>query len=144
MNGTNLTARISARLPTNCIMHRNNVGVGWQGKKVVIAGETYIKPNKQPVKYGLCVGSSDLIGYTIIELNPDNIAQFLGIENCPKICFSPRKIAIFTAIEVKGDGDKESPEQKLFIERIRAAGGLAGFARSVQDSLNIINSWKTI
>ena len=45
----------------------------------------------------------------------------------------------FFAIEVKNSaGGKESPEQAYYLSLIRAGGGLAGFASSVDDAISII------
>lgn len=59
------------------------------------------------VRYGLCVGSSDLIGVL-----PDGR---------------------FLAIEVKAKGKNSTKEQKKFLEWIREKGGVAFVARSAED-----------
>lgn len=69
------------------------------------------------VPFGLCTGSSDLIGWT--ERNG---------------------LAVFTAIEVKTATGRVRPEQTNFINAVRAAGGLAGIARSVEDAKRIIDA----
>lgn len=86
-----------------------------------------------PVRFGLgndskkanqTIKSSDLIGITPVTITPDMVGQTLGV---------------FTAIEVKGDGwqyrpnDKRSLAQKAYIDIVRRAGGIAGFARSVDE-----------
>lgn len=72
------------------------------------------------IRYGLCDGSSDLIGFAIRN-----------------------GIAVFVAIEVKAPGSYTDPKrlekQKNFLRTVRAAGGLAGFARSVEDAQEIVN-----
>jgi hypothetical protein len=50
-----------------------------------------------------------------------------------------RKLAIFVAIEVKGEHGKATDPQKNFNARVRADGGLAGVARTVEDALAIIS-----
>lgn len=75
------------------------------------------------VEFGLCVGSSDLIGWTTLEITPDMVGK---------------KVAVFTAIEVKTAKGNPSPEQRNFISRVREAGGIAGIARSPEDARNII------
>lgn len=105
---------------------RSNTGTGWQGKRKVIPGkpnDVYLE-NARPVHAGLFVGSSDLIGYTTVEVTPEMVGQ---------------KVAIFTAIEVKAKGKKASPEQQNFINAVKHAGGLAGVARKEADVLNIID-----
>ena len=61
------------------------------------------------VKFGLCMGSSDLIGFKTITITPDMVGS---------------KIAVFSAIEVKDKG-KATDDQKKFINIIKKAGGLA-------------------
>lgn len=65
------------------------------------------------VRYGLCKGSSDVIG-----LCPDGV---------------------FLAVEVKTATGRVRPEQETFIAAVRRAGGRAGVARSVEDALMIAN-----
>ena len=74
------------------------------------------------VKFGLCKGSSDLIGFRSITITPDMVGQ---------------KIAVFTAIEVKDKG-KATVEQKNFINIINNAGGYAGVAKNVNDAKKIL------
>jgi len=63
--------------------------------------------NGRLVRYGLCTGSSDIIG-----IMPDGR---------------------FLAIEVKKPGKKPTAEQTRFIEAILKHGGLAGVVRSVEE-----------
>lgn len=77
------------------------------------------------VRYGLCTGSSDLIGFTTVTITPDMVGQ---------------QLAVFTAIEVKDKG-RPTPEQLRFLEVVRAAGGMAGVARTVEDAQDIIRAW---
>lgn len=76
----------------------------------------------QLVRYGLCPGSSDLIGYRTITITPEMVG---------------RRLAVFAAVEVK-DGGKPTEQQQRFIELVQQAGGLAGVARSVPDALSIL------
>lgn len=72
----------------------------------------YVDPkSKRLIRYGLCKGSSDIIGMT-------PTGQFL-------------------AVEVKTATGRIRPEQETFIAAVRRAGGRAGVARSVEDALNI-------
>lgn len=83
--------------------------------------------NGRWVKFGIAnPGGSDLIGWTPIAITPDMVG---------------RKIAIFTAIEVKGPKTRTTPDQVNFIERIRADGGIAGVARSPADATVIIQNF---
>jgi hypothetical protein len=65
------------------------------------------------VRYGLAVGSSDLIGI-----------------------LSPHGRMV--AIEVKTSTGRLTTTQKKFLESVRASGGIAGVARSPQEALDII------
>jgi len=70
------------------------------------------------IRVGLCVGSSDLIGWKPITITPDMIGK---------------QVAVFLAIEVKGQRGRVSREQAAFVEKIKNDGGLALIARSVDD-----------
>ena len=74
------------------------------------------------VKFGLCKGSSDLIGFKSVTITPDMVGQ---------------KVAVFSAIEVKDKG-KATVDQKNFINIINEAGGYAGVAKSVDDAKKIL------
>jgi hypothetical protein len=102
---------------------RNNVGTGWAGQATrVTAGNlraiaNTIQPgdlvvrNARPLHAGLCVGSSDLIGYRRVG----NLAQFV-------------------ALEVKSATGRATPEQTRFLDHISSAGGCAAVVRSVADA----------
>lgn len=93
----------------SCRLFRNNTGClkDQQGR---------------PVRFGLCEGSSDLIGYTTVEVTPDMVGQ---------------RLAVFTAIEVKSATGRPTAQQLAFIEHVRQAGGRAGIARSIEDAERI-------
>lgn len=63
------------------------------------------------VRYGLCVGSSDIIG-----IAPDGR---------------------FLAVEVKNNTGRATDAQLRFIAAVQAAGGRAGIARSAADAVAI-------
>lgn len=50
------------------------------------------------------------------------------------------KAGRFLAIEVKQPGKKPTPEQKEFIEKVNASGGLAFVAYSVEDVVRELNA----
>jgi hypothetical protein len=110
MNETNLMNTI---LLANhgCRLFRNNTGA--------IKDQT-----GRLVRFGLCKGSSDLIGFKPVTITPDMVG---------------RTVAIFTAIEVKTPGGKPTPEQLHFVKRVKDHGGIAGIARSVEEMLAITN-----
>lgn len=108
MNETNLMNSI---LIANhgCRLFRNNTGA--------IKDQT-----GRLVRFGLCKGSSDLIGFRPTVITPEMVGK---------------TVAIFTAIEVKTPTGKPTPEQLHFLQRVKDLGGIAGIARSVDDALAI-------
>lgn len=83
-------------------LFRNNVGVA-------------VHADGSRVRYGLCPGSSDLIGWRSLVITPDMVGQ---------------RIAAFLAIEAKGERGRPTAEQERFIRAVVEAGGLAGVARN--------------
>lgn len=75
------------------------------------------------VRYGLHVGSSDIIGIKKIKITPEMVGQEIGQ---------------FIAIEVKTEKGKATQAQENFIRMVRKHGGIAGVARSVEEALAII------
>ena len=73
--------------------------------------------------------SSDLIGITPVTVTPDMVGKTIGV---------------FTAVECKQPGwkllpsDKRGAAQLNFINLVRACGGIAGFARSVEEFFAIL------
>ena len=108
---------------TNVRLFRNNTGTGWQGKTVQHTGTRLTLDSPRPLHAGLCNGSSDLVGWTEVEITPDMVG---------------RKVAVFTAIECKTPTGKPTAEQTNFLNRVRTAGGFAGIARSPEDARKII------
>ena len=82
-----------------CLIWRNNTGVLKNAAGI-------------PIKFGLCVGSSDLIGLT--------------------------PTGRFLAVEIKTPTGKATHEQLRFIEAVRARGGIAGIARSPAEALALL------
>ncbi len=102
---------------------RNNVGMGWIGKSKNINGNVIIA-DARALHAGLCEGSSDLIGWTTVEITPDMVGK---------------KIAVFTAIEVKAEGGRVSPKQRNFLDVVKQSGGIAGIASSPEGALHFID-----
>lgn len=75
------------------------------------------------VQFGLCVGSSDLIGFKSVIITPEMVGK---------------KIAIFTAIEVKTESGKVSERQTKFIDMVANFGGIGALVRSVDDAKKIL------
>lgn len=77
------------------------------------------------VRAGLEVpGSSDLIGWTQVEITPDMVGE---------------KVAIFTAFEVKTGQGAASEDQARFIDNILNCGGIAGIVRSSECLKKLLN-----
>jgi hypothetical protein len=106
---------------------RNNVGTGWAGQATKITpgniravaaalrpGDVVVRQGR-PLHAGLCVGSSDLIGYRQV----DGVAQFV-------------------ALEVKSATGRPTKEQSQFIDHIQAAGGVAGIVRSIDAATTLL------
>lgn len=90
------------------------------------------------IRYGLgndsarlnkVIKSSDFIGITPVVITPDMVGQTIGV---------------FTAVETKAEGWKYSPSderavaQAQFHAIVRQAGGIAGFATSVDDFVALV------
>lgn len=103
---------------------RNNVGNGVLGQVVKQDGAQFHIVNGRRVQFGLCPGSSDLIGWRTVRITPEMVGGH---------------VAIFLALEVKTKTGAISPEQKNFIENVRRAGGLAGVVRSADEAIGICN-----
>jgi hypothetical protein len=107
-------------------LFRNNVGLAYTGDVKTNANGSVTILNARPIKFGLCPGSSDLIGWTTITITSEMVG---------------RRIAVFTAIEVKSATGRASDKQKKFIKRIHDCGGIAGVARSLDDAVNVVESF---
>lgn len=102
----NLINEYLSSLPENVRMFRTNSGMAWAGKST-LKGEFRIIKNARPF-HGMPEGFPDLAGWTEIEITPDMIG---------------RKIAVFTAVEVKTGKLKLSDKQNKFKELILKMGG---------------------
>ena len=103
---------------------RQNVGQAWAGSSVKVKGRTVVIEGAMPITMGLIKGSSDLIGWTPVEITQ----QMVGT-----------KVALFTAIECKrSEGGRLLPDQERFINRVKEAGGVAGVANSEDAAADII------
>lgn len=109
---------------TGTTVFRNNVGNGVLGQIVRQDGGNFHIIKGRRVQFGLCPGSSDLIGWRTVTVTPDMVN---------------RKIAVFLALEVKTATGKATAEQENFINAVRASGGLAGIVRSIDDAVRVCN-----
>ena len=107
-------------------LFRNNVGSAWTGKTQKLADGRMLITNPRPVKFGLCTGSSDLIGWTNIRVTQEMVGK---------------TFPIFTACEVKYGNGKPSKEQNAFVKYIRSINGMASVAWSFEDYLKEKKEW---
>ena len=91
----------------NCKIFRNNVGICKYSSGAMVA-------------YGLCVGSSDLIGFVPHAITPSDVGK---------------KVAVFLAVETKTDDGKVDKAQHSFLNMVANGGGIAIIARG-EGSLN--------
>lgn len=82
-----------------------------------------VRPDGSHISYGLCLGSSDLIGWRTVEVTPDMVG---------------RRVAVFVACEVKGPMGRVSREQEMFLSAVRLAGGIGAVARSAETAADLI------
>ncbi len=87
------------------VLWRNNTGVATFGNN----------GDRGRVRYGLCEGSSDLVG---IVTMPDGNGRFIALE-----------------LKREDEGSKESELQAKFLELVRKRGGFACIVRSVDEAL---------
>ena len=131
---TNIVRRVLLKLgiDSSIRLFRNNSGSAWIGASrkftkretvTVEAGDVLVQQGRF-FTAGLCVGSSDLIGFKSIEITPEMIGK---------------KIAIFTAAEIKTQFGKASKEQIAFINMINSLGGIGFIARNENQALEFIN-----
>lgn len=95
-----------------CLVWRNETGSAHVGKVIYKRGNQVTLDNAQMLPFGLCKGSSDIVG-----IAPDGR---------------------FLALEVKTATGRASKEQVNFIEQVKAKGGIAGIARSPYEALALL------
>jgi hypothetical protein len=129
MKELELQNRIRKRLSASgrTVTWRNNVGTGWVGDVNRLTDGSILLKNPRPLQAGLCRGSSDLIGITEVTVTPEMVGK---------------KLAIFTALEVKTPSGRVSPDQMNFIHQVLKSGGLAGIVRSESDAIKITSQIK--
>lgn len=131
---TNILLAIRSELTRrdDVVLFRNNVGMLKDG-------------TGRPVKYGLGVGSADLIGSVTVDiLTGDLVDCPLVIDGAPIHYPGHRRttIARSLAIEVKRPGKKRTPEQIAWGELVTRMGWIYGVATSVADAVEIVERGK--
>lgn len=130
MKETNIMRQIMVALSKRGFrMFRNNTGKAYVGNsyiRIAKSGMHFIEQGDMIIKSprlfhaGLIKGSSDLIGWKQTEITSDMVGK---------------KIAIFTAVEVKTPTGKPTDEQLNFINQIKNNGGIAGVMRNENDEI---------
>jgi len=77
------------------------------------------------VRFGLCKGSSDLIGLRALEITPELVGQ---------------QLAQFVALEVKTAQGVLSSEQRAFLRLVQELGGVAAVCRSVEEAEQLLDT----
>ena len=121
-------AAVSGLREVFCRLFRNETGQGVTGRVIEIFKPTtvtlgrgdFIVRHGHRIKYGLLKGGGDLIGYTTITITPEMVGQ---------------RIAVFTSAEGKVGKDKLRPEQKVWHDNVKAAGGISAEIRSPEDAV---------
>ncbi|MFM7550905.1 MAG: VRR-NUC domain-containing protein [Cyanobacteriota bacterium] len=75
------------------------------------------------VSYGLCPGSSDLIGLRRLQVTPEHLGQ---------------ELAVFCALEIKSQRGRPTAEQQRFLALVQAMGGLAGVIRTPEEARSLL------
>ena len=103
---------------------RANVGEAWTGPEIIKTegGGIYI-PKAHRFNSGLPNGFSDLFGVVSVFITPEMLGQTIGV-------------AAF--LEIKTARGRVSPDQENFLAVMKAAGCLAGVARSAEQAVKII------
>ncbi|MCP9915347.1 VRR-NUC domain-containing protein [Cyanobium sp. ATX 6F1] len=71
------------------------------------------------VRFGLCKGSSDLIGLRMLEVTPEMVGQ---------------RIAQFVALEIKTTHGVVSAEQRAFLQLVEQLGGVSAVCCSIEEA----------
>lgn len=99
-------------------------GLAWLGEAKTIDLRLVLIRNARQVKYGVGPnGASDIIGFKSIEITPDMVGK---------------RVAVFTALEIKTETGKPSAEQVAFNKMIEEAGGISGIARTPSEAKEIL------
>jgi len=103
--------RLVLGLDPNVVLWRNNVG-------------SLERPYGGRVRYGLCVGSSDLIGIVTAVVDGHTVGRFL-------------------ALEVKRPNERPTKDQLLFLRLVQARGGVAAVVSSPTQAVAVVAQAKS-
>ena len=102
----------------------NPSGVGYLGEASNARPGRVVIRNPRRILFGLCPGSSDLIGWKTVEITQEDVGK---------------KVAVFTAIEVKTGSGRPTNEQQNFLDYVKSCGGYAGIARDADQAKEIFS-----
>lgn len=128
---------LARRATGRATLFRTNSGKAWLSGAGPARREpdgSVVVPSARPVALGLALidgdtvpGLSDLTGWTEVLITPAMVG---------------RTLPVATFIETKASaGGQRLKHQKEFIGRVRAIGGIADFASSVEMAHAIIDDW---
>jgi hypothetical protein len=109
-------------------LFRQQSALAWAGKVVNRTATTITLLHPHAMKIGV-PGISDIGGLTSHEVTSADIGRLL---------------AVYVAIEAKFGRARPTEEQAAFIAMVRALGGRAGVARSVEEARRIISGDVTL
>lgn len=95
-----------------CKVWRCETAGVWVGRVIHRTGGSVTLADARMIQAGLTKGGADIIG-----IAPDGR---------------------FLSVEVKTETGRIRPEQEVFLQVVRKAGGIAGVARSVEEALQLI------
>lgn len=114
MTESNYLRRCLLTLSRFATVFRHNVGEAWQGPTHA-SGPGWVRiSHPQRVRYGLCVGGSDIIGWVPMTIRPEHVGQ---------------QVAVFLAVEVKAARTQATDQQIQFLQAVADAGGIAVLTR---------------
>ena len=99
-------------------LFNNPVGVGFTGQVAGRDSETLTLLHPRQVTFGLCTGSSDLVGWRELVITP----AMVGLT-----------VAQIVAWEAKSGAGRLTGPQGNFLRAVHAAGGCAGVVRGAAD-----------
>ena len=111
-------------------LFRNAVGLAWVGtlsegpyKLSFRNRDTQVVEiyDARPIRYGLCIGSSDLIGWRTLRITEDMVGK---------------RVAQFCALEAKTENmSGPTKEQRNFLQQVAKSGGYAVVVREKDEIL---------
>lgn len=119
-------------------LFRVNTGTAWvgSGKPERLADGTVALRGGRPVTLGFgyadgkpVVGTPDLCGWTPVKITSEMVGKTLPV---------------FTGIETKASNGGHKREGQInFVAQLQQSGGIAGFAASARQAVDIVEAWKS-